>query len=57
MFAKKIVKLQKAMAKLEKNKYLQPFMSLPLESLANYLRANYSLTTNSTVISSMSMLE
>eukprot|EP00347_Sterkiella_histriomuscorum_P020265 403338465 len=56
LFAKKTVKLHKTMLKLEQNKYLQPFMSQPLDSLSNYLRQNFS-ASNSTAMSSMSFLD
>ena len=38
-FARKIVKIHKAMIHMEKHKYLEPFISLQFDGLSEYLRS------------------
>ena len=56
-FAKKVVKIYKALFKLDSVKYLQPQMSYPICDLATYLKNTYSVASNSTALSTASFLE
>jgi len=40
-FAKRMVKIHRALTQMEKTKYLEPYYSNTIEHLANYLRGQF----------------